>query len=369
MADNYVMVTGGAGFIGANLVHRLLQNPSIGVVNLDKLTYAGNIESLMDQSENPNHIFVQGDIGNKELIRYLLDLYHPRAIINLAAQSHVDRSIVDGSAFLETNVMGTYRLLEEARAYWLKLNPESKGLFRFIHISTDEVYGSLGETGKFTETSRALPSSPYAASKAASDHFVRAFFRTYGLPTVTTNCSNNYGPYQFPEKLIPLIIDNALTGRSLPVFGDGENVRDWIYVEDHCAALEMVMQKNRPGEVYNIGACDERKNIDVVRMICSFLDELKPAWTNENLAARGLKQYSDLIYFVPDRPGHDRRYAIDPSKFKREIGWNPVVSFEDGLKKTVQWYIDHSDWVEHVKSGEYLDVFSKKQPRQPEENQ
>lgn len=369
MTDSFVMVTGGAGFIGANLVHRLLQNPSIGVVNLDKLTYAGNIESLTDLSENSNHIFVVGDIGNRELVRYLLHLYNPMAIYNLAAESHVDRSIADGAAFLETNVMGTYRLLEEAHAYWLKLDSERKGLFRFIHISTDEVYGSLGETGKFTETSRTLPSSPYAASKAASDHFVRAFFRTYGLPTVTTNCSNNYGPYQFPEKLIPLIIDNALAGRSLPVFGDGENVRDWIYVEDHCAALEMVMQKNRPGEVYNIGASDERKNIDVVRMICSILDELKPSWTNENLAARGLRQYSDLIYFVPDRPGHDRRYAIDASKVKREIGWQPVVSFEDGLKITVQWYIDHPGWVEHVKSGEYLEGLGKRRSRQKEGNQ
>ena len=355
MSDDFILVTGGAGFIGVNFVHHLISTTPFGVINLDKLTYAGNIESLDDLAENSDHIFVRGDIGNRELVRYLLELYHPRYILNLAAESHVDRSIADGKAFLETNVMGLYGLLEEARAYWLDLDGDRKDAFRFFHISTDEVYGSLGATGKFTETSRMLPNSPYAASKAAGDHFVRAFYQTYGMPTVTTNCSNNYGPYQFPEKLIPLIIDHALEGRSLPIFGDGENVRDWIFVEDHCAALEMVMQKNRPGEVYNIGACDERRNIDVVRMICTILDELKPAWTNEKLAARGLKQYSELIYFVPDRPGHDRRYAIDPSKVVRDIGWQPVVKFEDGLKRTVQWYIDHQAWVEHVKSGEYLD--------------
>jgi dTDP-glucose 4,6-dehydratase len=359
MAENYVLVTGGAGFIGVNLVHRLLTNSSLGVVNLDKLTYAGNLQSLDDLSSNPNHVFVQGDIGNRELVRYLLRQYKPRAIFNLAAESHVDRSIVDGAAFLQTNVMGTYSLLEEARSYWLDLESEKKPAFRFIHISTDEVYGSLGETGKFTETSRTLPNSPYAASKAASDHFVRAFFHTYGFPTVTTNCSNNYGPFQFPEKLIPLIINNALDGKSLPIYGDGANVRDWIYVEDHCAALEMIMDKNRPGEIYNIGASDERKNIDVVRLICSILDELKPVWTNDKLAGRGLKQYSDLIFFVPDRPGHDRRYAIDSTKIKREIGWNMEVNFEDGLKKTVQWYLDHQEWVSNVKSGEYLNWIHK----------
>lgn len=368
MTDNFVMVTGGAGFIGVNLVHRLFTNTSFGVVNLDKLTYAGNIESLADLTENPDHIFIHGDIGNRELVRYILDLYKPRAIINLAAESHVDRSIADGAAFLKTNVMGTYALLEEARSYWESLDDEKKALFRFIHISTDEVYGSLGENGSFSETSRMQPNSPYAASKASSDHFVRAFYQTYGLPTVTTNCSNNYGPYQFPEKLIPLIIDNALDGRSLPIFGDGQNVRDWIFVEDHCAALELVLQKNRPGEVYNIGACDERKNIDVVRKICSILDELQPAWTNEKMAARGLKEYSELIYFVPDRPGHDRRYAIDPSKVSKEIGWRPVVKFDDGLRKTVQWYIDHREWVEHVKSGEYLEGFGKKITHQSRES-
>jgi dTDP-glucose 4,6-dehydratase len=359
MVDKFVLVTGGAGFIGVNLVHRLLTSKDHVVINLDKLTYAGNLESLNELSTNRNHLFVQGDIGNKELIRYLLTQYKPIAIFNLAAESHVDRSIVDGTSFLQTNVLGTYNLLEEARSYWQNLDIEKKPLFRFIHVSTDEVYGSLGETGKFTETSRTLPNSPYAASKAASDHFVRAFFHTYGFPTVTTNCSNNYGPFQFPEKLIPLIINNALDGKSLPVYGDGANVRDWIYVEDHCAALELIMEKNRPGEVYNIGASDERKNIDVVRMICSILDELKPAWTNVKMAQRGLKQYSELIYFVPDRPGHDRRYAIDSSKIKREIGWSPKVSFEDGLKLSVKWYLDHPEWVEHVKSGEYKEWISK----------
>jgi dTDP-glucose 4,6-dehydratase len=355
----YVLVTGGAGFIGINLVHRLLLDSSFGVVNLDKLTYAGNLESLDDISENPDHFFIQGDIGNRELVRYLLNTYKPRAIYNLAAESHVDRSIVDGGSFIQTNVLGTYNLLDEARSYWVNLESERKPKFRFIHISTDEVYGSLGETGKFTENSKFLPNSPYAASKAASDHFVRAFFHTYGFPTVTTNCSNNYGPHQFPEKLIPLIINNALEGKSLPVYGDGANVRDWIYVEDHCAALEMIMDKNRPGEVYNIGANDERKNIDVVRLICSILDELKPTWTNENIAARGINNYADLIFFVPDRPGHDRRYAIDSSKLTREIGWKPQVSFEDGLKKTVKWYLDNPEWVAHVKSGEYMDWINK----------
>jgi dTDP-glucose 4,6-dehydratase len=359
MVEKFVLVTGGAGFIGVNLVNRLLNTKDQVVINLDKLTYAGNMESLAELSENPNHLFVQGDIGNRELIRYLLTRYKPRAIINLAAESHVDRSIIDGATFLQTNVLGTYSLLDEARTYWLNLDIDKKPLFRFIHVSTDEVYGSLGETGRFTETSRTLPNSPYAASKAASDHFVRAFFHTYGFPTVTTNCSNNYGPYQFPEKLIPLIINNALDGKSLPVYGDGANVRDWIFVEDHCAALELIMEKNRPGEVYNIGANDERKNIDVVRLICSILDELKPVWTNEKLSGRGLKQYSDLIFFVPDRPGHHRRYAIDSSKIKREIGWSPKVSFEDGLRLSVQWYLDHTEWVDHVKSGEYKDWIHK----------
>ncbi len=369
MVDKFVLVTGGAGFIGVNLVNRLLTSKDQVVINLDKLTYAGNLESLNELSTNPNHLFIQGDIGNRELVRYLLTQYKPRAIFNLAAESHVDRSIVDGASFLQTNVLGTYNLLDEARNYWQNLDIEKKPLFRFIHVSTDEVYGSLGETGKFTETSRTLPNSPYAASKAASDHFVRAFFHTYGFPTVTTNCSNNYGPFQFPEKLIPLIINNALDGKSLPVYGDGANVRDWIYVEDHCAALELIMEKNRPGEVYNIGASDERKNIDVVRMICSILDELKPAWTNEKLAGRGLKQYSDLIYFVPDRPGHDRRYAIDSSKIKREIGWSPKVSFEDGLKLSVKWYLDHPEWVEHVKSGEYKEWIYKNYSWRLEEKQ
>ena len=317
------------------------------------------MESLAGLITDPRHVFIQGDIGNRELVKHILNQYQPQALFNLAAESHVDRSIVDGSSFLQTNVTGTYNLLDEARSYWINLESDKKSLFRFIQVSTDEVYGSLGETGKFTETSRTLPNSPYAASKAASDHFVRAFFHTYGFPTVTTNCSNNYGPYQFPEKLIPLIINNALEGKSLPVYGDGANVRDWIYVDDHCAALEMIMRKNRPGEVYNIGASDERKNIDVVRLICSILDELKPVWNNEKIVARGLKQYSDLIFFVPDRPGHDRRYAIDSSKVQREIGWKPEVSFEDGLKKTVEWYLDHPTWVEHVKSGEYMDWINK----------
>lgn len=359
MADDVILVTGGAGFIGANLVHYLLKNGSYHVVNLDKLTYAGNMESLADLSENPDHTFIQGDIGNRELVRFILKEYQPQAVFNLAAESHVDRSIVDAASFLTTNVVGTYNLLDETREYWMNLENGRKQQFRFLHVSTDEVYGSLGEKGKFTETSRTLPNSPYAASKAASDHFVRAYFHTYGLPVVTTNCSNNYGPYQFPEKLIPLIINNALDGKSLPVYGDGANVRDWIYVEDHCAALKMIMERNRPGEVYNIGATDERKNIDVVRLICSTLDELKPVWTNENVSMRGINQYADLIFFVPDRPGHDRRYAIDSSKVEREIGWKPSIAFETGLRQTIQWYLDHHDWVEHVRSGEYMDWINK----------
>lgn len=369
MAKEVVLVTGGAGFIGANLVHRLLINESIHVINLDKLTYAGNMESLQDLSDNARHTFIQGDIGNRELVRYVLNHYQPRTIFNLAAESHVDRSIVDAAPFLTTNIVGAYNLLTESREYWMKLDNGQKQLFRFVHVSTDEVYGSLGEKGKFTETSRTLPNSPYAASKAASDHFVRAFFHTYGFPTVTTNCSNNYGPYQFPEKLIPLIINNALDGKSLPVYGDGANVRDWIYVEDHCSALEMIMDKNRPGEVYNIGSTDERKNIDVVRLICSILDELKPVWTNEKVSMRGINQYADLIFFVPDRPGHDRRYAIDSSKVEREIGWKPKTTFEIGLKQTIQWYLDHPAWVEHVRSGEYMDWINKNYSWRMEEKQ
>lgn len=359
MTPEFLLVTGGAGFIGANLVRRLIRATGYGVVNLDNLTYAGNLESLADISSDSRYVFAKGDIGNREFVRHLLNQYQPVAIFNLAAESHVDRSIVDAAAFLQTNVVGTYNLLEEARTYWENLPADKKMAFRFVHISTDEVYGSLGEHGKFSETSRTLPNSPYSASKASSDHFVRAFFHTYGLPTVTTNCSNNYGPYQFPEKLIPLIINNALDGKPLPVYGDGGNIRDWIYVEDHCAALQMILQNNTSGEVYNIGADDEQKNIDVVRQICAVLEEVQPAAGNEKLTARGLKHYADLITFVPDRPGHDRRYAIDSSKVKAEVGWRPAVKFRDGLRMTVEWYIEHTEWVEHVRSGAYKEWIHK----------
>jgi len=353
--NEFILVTGGAGFIGANLVHRLLKTTPYSVVNLDKLTYAGNLESLADLAGNSRHIFMRGDIGDRELVGSLLNQYQPAAIFNLAAESHVDRSIADAAIFLQTNVIGTYQLLEESRSFWESLPDDRKKAFRFIHISTDEVYGSLSETGKFTETSRTLPNSPYSASKASSDHFVRAFFHTYGLPTVTTNCSNNYGPYQFPEKLIPLMILNALEGKPLPVYGDGRNVRDWIYVEDHCAALQTILANNQPSEVYNIGADDEQKNIDVVTQICLLLEEIRPAMDNPKLIARGLKQYTDLITYVPDRPGHDRRYAIDSSKIKQASGWKPEVKFKDGLRQTIHWYLNHREWVDHVISGAYSD--------------
>jgi dTDP-glucose 4,6-dehydratase len=319
-----LLVTGGAGFIGANFVLSTLKESGEPIVNLDKLTYAGNLRNLESLRDDPRHVFVQGDIGDRELVKELLAKYKPRAIVHLAAESHVDRSIAGPAAFMQTNVMGTFALLEEARAY--------SGEIRFLHVSTDEVYGSLGpDDPAFTETSPYAPNSPYSASKAAADHLVRAYHHTYGLPTLTTNCSNNYGPYQFPEKLIPLTITNALAGKPLPVYGDGRNVRDWLYVLDHCEALRLVLERGRIGETYNIGGAAEKQNIDLVKTLCALLDEAAPRKKGGN--------HAELISFVKDRPGHDRRYAIDTSKIARELGWRPRENFESGLAKTVGWYL------------------------------
>jgi len=340
-----ILVTGGAGFIGGCLVRQLVSGKHAHVVNLDKLTYAGNLDSLDEVMEDPLHTFVQGNIGDLPLVLDLLKRHRPAAIVNLAAESHVDRSIDAPDAFLQTNVVGTFRLLEATRAYWSDLPPDERVTFRFLHVSTDEVYGSLEDTGAFTETTAYAPRSPYSASKASSDHFVMAYYHTYGLPTLLTNCSNNYGPYQFPEKLIPLMILNSLEGKPLPVYGDGLNVRDWMFVEDHCAALRRVLDNGKVGECYNIGGDCEWKNIDLVKEICRLVDHLCP---DPHVNPR-----SDLIAFVPDRPGHDRRYAIDASKIRRELGWTPSHRFESGLAETVQWYLSNTDWIDRVASGVY----------------
>jgi dTDP-glucose 4,6-dehydratase len=339
-----LLVTGGAGFIGANFVLRMIAGGR-KVVNLDKLTYAGNLDTLASLQDNPLHIFVQGDIGDRELIARLLTMHRPSAIVNFAAESHVDRSIDGPAAFVETNVVGTLALLEATRDYWKSLDGSAAESFRFLHVSTDEVYGSLGNEGKFTEQTPYAPNSPYSASKAASDHLVRAFHHTYGLPTLTTNCSNNYGPYQFPEKLIPLVIQKALAGEPLPVYGDGMNIRDWLFVGDHCSAIARVLEAGVVGETYNVGGNAERENITVVKTICALLDERVPL-------TDGRKRES-LITFVKDRPGHDRRYAIDASKLQRELGWTPSQTFESGIAQTVQWYLDHQDWVQRVLDGSY----------------
>jgi dTDP-glucose 4,6-dehydratase len=342
-----VLVTGGAGFIGSNFVLDWLGQSAEPLVNLDKLTYAGNLANLAGVRADPRHIFVHGDIGDAALARSLLERHRPRAIVNFAAESHVDRSILGPAEFIQTNVVGTFTLLEAGRAYWEGLPPAEKDAFRFLHVSTDEVYGSLGPADPaFAETTPYAPNSPYAASKAASDHLVRAYHHTYGLPTLTTNCSNNYGPFQFPEKLIPLVILNALAGKALPVYGDGANVRDWLYVLDHCRAVRAALERGRPGQVYNVGGSSEKRNIEVVREICAVLDELRPRG-----GAQGA--YASLIRFVTDRPGHDRRYAIDAAKIRRELGWAPQESFASGLRRTVQWYLDHAEWVQGVQSGEY----------------
>jgi dTDP-glucose 4,6-dehydratase len=348
-----ILVTGGAGFIGGNFVLDWLQAPgNEGVINLDKLTYAGNLATLASLKDDPRHIFVHGDIGDKELVAKLLKEYQPRAIVNFAAESHVDRSIHGPAEFVTTNIVGTFNLLECAREYWNGLDESAKKAFRFHHVSTDEVYGSLSATDPaFTEINPYEPNSPYSASKAASDHLVRAWFHTYGLPVVTTNCSNNYGPYHFPEKLIPLVILNALNSKPLPIYGDGQQIRDWLYVGDHCSAIREVLAGGRLGETYNIGGWNEKANIDVVKTICAILDELKPR-------ADG-KSYVDQITYVKDRPGHDRRYAIDASKIERELGWRPAETFDTGIRKTVQWYLDNPVWIEGVVSGSYRDWLSK----------
>lgn len=352
-AKHAVLVTGGSGFIGANLVRWLVHGGEYRVINLDALTYAANLLSLADLEGNPSYVFVKGNITDRELVASLLTKYEPVGVLHLAAESHVDRSIVNAGDFIQTNVMGTCSVLEAVRAYWTILPAGQKDSFRFLHVSTDEVFGSLGEEGYFSEETPYAPNSPYAASKAASDHFVRAFHHTYGLPTITTNCSNNYGPYQFPEKMIPLMILNALSGKPLPVYGDGSNVRDWIYVEDHCRAIKLAFEKGKPGEVYAIGANNEQKNIDLVDQICSILNEIAPPVEVPQLRERGLQSYSELIRFVDDRPGHDRRYAIDPAKIRRELGWQAEVRFEAGLRRTVGWYLSNPKWVDQASDGSY----------------
>jgi dTDP-glucose 4,6-dehydratase len=338
-----VLVTGGAGFIGGNFVLDLIEAGNHRVINLDALTYAGNLDTLAPVSENPDHVFVRGNIGDRSLVERLLADHRPQAVVNFAAETHVDRSIDGPRAFVQTNVVETLELLEAALAYWGSLEGEERVRFRFLHVSTDEVYGTLGPTGSFNEESPYRPNSPYAASKAASDHLVRAYHHTYGLPILTTNCSNNYGPYQFPEKLVPLMIYNALRGEPLPVYGDGRQIRDWLYVKDHCRATLRVLEDGRPGEVYNVGGHNERTNLEVVRAVCSLLDELAP----------GDAPYESLIAFVEDRPGHDRRYAIDAGKIERELGWTPDETFESGMEKTVRWYLKNRAWCEGVLSGSY----------------
>jgi dTDP-glucose 4,6-dehydratase len=348
-----VIVTGGNGFIGTNLVRLLMSSGLHRVVNLDALTYASNPFSLADLEGNPDYVFVKGDITDRGLVSSLFTKYEPVGVFHLAAESHVDRSIVSAEDFVQTNVVGTYTMLEAARAYWNSLPDEKKKAFRFLHVSTDEVFGSLGAEGYFTEDTPYAPNSPYSASKAASDHFVRAFHHTYGLPTVITNCSNNYGPYQFPEKMIPLMILNALSGKPLPVYGDGSNVRDWLYVEDHCKALKLAFDRGISGEVYVIGGNNEQKNINLVNQICNILDDVAPPVEVPQLREQGLKSYKELIRFVTDRPGHDRRYAIDSAKIRRELGWQAEVGFEAGLRRTVEWYLSNPNWVDQVSSGAY----------------
>lgn len=341
-----ILVTGGAGFIGSNFVLDWLRAGDEPVVNVDKLTYAGNLENLVPVKDNPQHRFVRGDIGDSALIGRLLAEHKPRAILNFAAESHVDRSIHGPEDFIQTNIVGTFHLLEAVRAYWSGLADEQRAAFRLLHVSTDEVYGSLeADAPAFRETNRYEPNSPYSASKAASDHLVRAYRHTYGLPVLTTNCSNNYGPYHFPEKLIPLVIHNALAGKPLPVYGDGQQVRDWLYVSDHCSAIRRVLEAGRVGETYNIGGCNEKTNLDVVRTLCAILDQESPRADGQSYAAQ--------ITFVKDRPGHDRRYAIDASKIERELGWRPAETFDTGIRKTVRWYLDHQAWVQNVASGAY----------------
>jgi dTDP-glucose 4,6-dehydratase len=344
--QNPILVTGGAGFIGSNFVLHRLAADAAEVINLDKLTYAGNLANLGRVANNPRYIFIHGDIGDRDLVRTVLQRHRPGAIVHFAAESHVDRSIHGPNEFVRTNVNGTFNLLEEVRAHWTNLASEEKTKFRFLHVSTDEVYGSLGAADPaFSEITPYAPSSPYSASKAASDHLVRAYYHTYGLPTLTTNCSNNYGPHQFPEKLIPLMILNAIQGKPLPVYGDGKNVRDWLFVTDHCEAVRAVLDRGVVGQTYNIGGRNEKENIEVVRTVCSILDELRP---NDPVVP-----HSRLVTFVKDRPGHDRRYAIDARKIERELGWKPRETFETGVRKTIEWYLANEAWVQSVTSGAY----------------
>ena len=341
-----ILVTGAAGFIGSNFVLDWFVQSNEDVISLDLLTYAGNLENLSSLNANPHHHFIKGNIGDRELVSQFLQKHQVRAVVNFAAESHVDRSIHGPGDFIETNIVGTYHLLESVRSYWSDLDESLKKDFRFLHVSTDEVYGSLNKTDPgFSETNPYEPNSPYSASKAASDHLVRAWHHTYGLPVLTTNCSNNYGPYHFPEKLIPLCILNALNGKPLPIYGDGQQVRDWLYVKDHCSAIRRVLEKGKLGETYNVGGWNEKANLDVVKTLCSILDELKPK-------ADGTK-YESQITYVKDRPGHDRRYAIDATKLEKELGWKPQETFETGIRKTVEWYLANETWVNHVVSGDY----------------
>jgi dTDP-glucose 4,6-dehydratase len=347
-----VLITGGAGFIGANFVLDWVAHTDETIINLDKLTYAGNLESLASLQNNPQHVFVQGDIGDDQLLTKLLAEHRPRAVLNFAAESHVDRSIHGPGDFIETNMVGTFRLLESVRGYWQALAPEAQQQFRFLHVSTDEVYGSLTpQDPAFTEHHKYEPNSPYSASKAASDHLVRAWHHTYGLPVLTTNCSNNYGPLHFPEKLIPLMIVNALAGKPLPVYGDGMQVRDWLYVKDHCSAICRVLEGGRLGETYNVGGWNEKPNIEIVNTVCALLDEMRPRADGQS--------YASQITYVKDRPGHDRRYAIDARKLEKELGWKPAETFETGIRKTVAWYLENTEWVAHVQSGAYREWVTK----------
>jgi dTDP-glucose 4,6-dehydratase len=341
-----ILVTGAAGFIGSNFVLDWFDHSNEEVVSLDLLTYAGNLENLSPLNINPQHHFIQGNIGDRDLVPQLLQKHRVRAVVNFAAESHVDRSISGPGDFIETNIVGTYHLLESVRVYWQALDEKSKQDFRFLHVSTDEVYGSLEKSDPtFSETNRYEPNSPYSASKAASDHLVRAWHHTYGLPVLTTNCSNNYGPYHFPEKLIPLCILNALNGKPLPIYGDGQQVRDWLYVKDHCSAIRTILEKGKLGETYNVGGWNEKANLDVVKTLCAILDELKPKLDGT--------KYESQITYVKDRPGHDRRYAIDATKLEKELDWKPQETFESGIRKTVEWYLNNQVWVDHVVSGEY----------------
>lgn len=356
-----ILVTGGAGFIGSNFVLDWLAQSNEPVINLDKLTYAGNLNNLLAVQNDPRHLFVKGDINDSALLAQLLAQHKPRAIVHFAAESHVDRSIHGPAEFISTNINGTFSLLETVRAHWQALPEAERAAFRFLHVSTDEVYGTLGpDDSPFTETTSYAPNSPYSATKAASDHLVRSYHHTYGLPTLTTNCSNNYGSYHFPEKLIPLIIANARAGKSLPIYGDGQQVRDWLYVSDHCTAIRRVLESGRTGETYNIGGWNEKANLDVVHTLCDILDELQPKTTGGS--------YREQISYVADRPGHDRRYAIDARKIERELGWKPAETFDTGIRKTVQWYLDNDAWVRDVQSGAYLTWLEKNYTARAEQN-